>query len=140
MNEENTKKLYERFSNWFKPDWPPKTSLMAFGFECQDGWFDLIWKLCEDIEKLNPREEFRVVQVKQKFGGLRFYINGARSEKVLDLIHEAEQKSYTTCERCGNKGRLLEGGNWQSLCKECEEKREEEYRKKMQEWRKKKRN
>ena len=29
----------------------PNESLMCYGFECGDGWFDLIWELCEKIEK-----------------------------------------------------------------------------------------
>ena len=75
--------------------------------ECGDGWFDLIWNLCESIEKelelLNNSEEFMVIQVKEKFGQLRFY-STYKTDKILDLVQDAESKSQLICENCGNTG------------------------------------
>jgi len=55
-------------------------SLMCFGFECGDGWFDLIDVLCSTIQSYldsNPsKQQVVVVQVKEKFGTLRFYTEG----------------------------------------------------------------
>lgn len=42
-------------------------------------------------------------QVKEKFGGLRFYVNGA-TEKHWNYITFAESMSYRTCEVCGKPG------------------------------------
>lgn len=50
---------------------------MPFGFAHDDGWFHLVWCLCEDLEPLVTAYEketgcrFEVMQVKAKFGGLR---------------------------------------------------------------------
>jgi len=119
MNRENTKKLNDEFE-FFHPELPPTENLMCFGFECDDGWFDLIWKLCEDIRtelKVNPMD-FLVMQVKEKFGGLRFY-PGFASDKIFDLIDEAEEKSYEICETCGKPGKIT-GGNWvKTSCEKC---------------------
>ncbi|RLD64344.1 MAG: hypothetical protein DRJ01_01115 [Bacteroidetes bacterium] len=116
MNKQNTEKLFERF-NFFRPELPITESLMAFGFECGDGWFDIIWDLCEKIEPLVD-EEFNVFQVKEKFGGLRFYVDGS-SDIVYDLITEAEDKAEVTCEVCGKPGKSRGGGWIRTLCDEC---------------------
>lgn len=73
---------------------------MGFGFECGNGWYDLIYRLCEDIKQLNPPADFEVVQVKEKFGGLRFYVNSG-TEEIYNLISVAEEASLTICETCG---------------------------------------
>jgi len=66
MNPELEQKFFDRFK-FFHPEKSPKETLMCFGFECSDGWFQLIWDLCEDLEKIVP-EDFEVIQVKEKFG------------------------------------------------------------------------
>jgi len=94
---------------------------MGFGFECDDGWFNLIYKLMKDIKAVydTEQEHFYVVQVKEKFAGLRFYITGASSE-VLALIHAAENESYRICECCGKPGSMKVRGGWyKTLCEEC---------------------
>jgi RNA polymerase-binding transcription factor DksA len=70
-------------------------------------------------------EHFYVVQAKEKFGGLRFYITSAPQE-VHDLIHKAEEESYHICEECGKKGTLRKDlGWWLVLCeKHYKEKKE----------------
>jgi len=125
MNEENTKKLIENFPNFWKHAENLKASLMAFGFEVEDGWFPLLYKLCKDIqveldggdEKI--KEYFYVVQVKEKFAGLRFYVSSA-SKEIFALITEAERKSYETCEKCGASGTVkIRGGWYKTLCQAC---------------------
>ena len=71
------------------------------------GWHELIWKLCEDLEALDLPETFAVVQIKEKFGGLRFYENQVTSESKK-LIGDAEDKSMEICELCGKPGQLRE--------------------------------
>src|SRR5690606_27793367 len=53
----------------------PKGPLM-WGFEHGEGWTDLVAGLCQDIDtslRQDPGARFRVKQVKEKFGALRFY-------------------------------------------------------------------
>lgn len=57
------------------------------------------------------------VQVKEKFGGLRFYVNGA-NDKQYELIDFAESLSLTTCEVCGKKGKRNRSGWITTRCKE----------------------
>jgi hypothetical protein len=74
--------------------------------ECDEGWHDLIYELCSCISNLPYEDDFRVVQIKEKFGELRFYYDGRGSKEIDDLISEYEKKSTTVCEVCGEQGRV----------------------------------
>ena len=67
-------------------------------------------------------------QVKEKFGGLRFYVNGA-TDKHWNYISVAENMSYRTCEECGAPGKRYTDGWHRTLCDIHAEMdgREEEY-------------
>jgi hypothetical protein len=54
-------------------------------------------------------------QVKEKFGGLRFYVNGA-TDKHWNFISVAENMSYRTCEECGAPGKTYTDGWHRTLC------------------------
>ena len=62
------------------------------------------------------------VQVKEKFGALRFYIN-AGSDEIFKKIHSYENQSYETCETCGEKGELRLVGWYKTLCNKHHEER-----------------
>jgi hypothetical protein len=74
VNRENTRALFSKFP-FFYPESSLRESSMAFGFECGDGWYKLLLKLCNKIQdELNKspaeiKKNFRVVQVKEKFAG-----------------------------------------------------------------------
>lgn len=70
------------------------------------GWASLIDR-CYDA--LKP--ETYVLQVKEKFGGLRFYIGTGTTEE-FKAIDAAEHDSYHICERCGEPGKLREDLGW----------------------------
>ena len=55
------------------------------------------------------------VQVKEKFGGLRFYVQAA-TDKHYQYISFAESMSYRTCEECGNPGKTYTDGWHTTLC------------------------
>lgn len=62
-----------------------------------------------------PVEQVVAVQVKEKFGGLRFYYNGG-DDYIRGVVSMAEAMSYVTCETCGAPGKLR-GDRWvQTLC------------------------
>jgi hypothetical protein len=88
-----------------------------------DGWFDILWQLCEDLELLVAELEqatvrqFEILQVKEKFGGLRIHVNGA-DDAIRQRIEAAERESFRTCEVCGQPGELREGSWIKTLCNE----------------------
>jgi hypothetical protein len=57
----------------------------------------------------------RIDQVKEKFGGLRFYV-GSCPGWVQHIIATAEVASYETCEVCGKPGESRPGGWITTLC------------------------
>jgi len=59
-----------------------------------------------------------IVQVKEKYGGLRFYTYGG-NDYVRGMIDFAESMSYKICECCGNPGKLSQKGWWRTLCDPC---------------------
>lgn len=65
-----------------------------------------------------PYTGFAVSQVKEKFGGLRYYLARGGGDHIYSFITLAERLSECTCEVCGKHGALV-GTNWVStLCKE----------------------
>jgi hypothetical protein len=85
MRKELEQRLVERWPTWFNTGGDIRHTAMPRGFEHNDGWFDILWRLCEDLEPLVAefekagRPKFEVLQVKEKFGGLRFYVNCRRN-------------------------------------------------------------
>lgn len=61
-----------------------------------------------------------VLQVKEKFGGLRFYIGGG-DKHINDLISKAEKESFEICEYCGSIDDVKQtrGGWIKTLCWVC---------------------
>jgi len=101
--------------------YPTLYKALPYGFQCSDGWYDLLDTLSAVILRETERlpEEARdglfVIQVKEKFGGLRFYME--KSTPFIDgAISLAESISYRTCEECGQPGRTRNGGWIRVLC------------------------
>lgn len=57
----------------------------------------------------------RIQQIKEKFGGLRFYYDGGNDE-ISGMVRMAELWAGHTCEKCGNKGERRSGGWVRTLC------------------------
>jgi hypothetical protein len=114
--------LYRRMYS-MPPGKRPFWTIEAFGLECGDGWYNIIYNLSSNIEKLivampeDQREPYNVVQVKEKFGGLRFYMD-SETDEMSNLISDAEEESYKTCEECGKPGKQIGGGWIKTLCAE----------------------
>jgi hypothetical protein len=126
MQKELEQKLVERWPRWFNTGGDIRHTAMARGFEHEDGWFDILWRLCEGLEPLVAEFErttglkFEVRQVKEKFGGLRFYVNCRRNEAICQRIGIAMEEAYRTCEVCGQPGRQREGAYSKTVCDEHE--------------------
>lgn len=117
MSPELDKQLCEKYPKLFRQRNLPMTeTAMCWGFECGDGWYDLIDSLCGTIQNyidynqhLNV-PQIEVVQVKEKYGTLRFYTQGI-NEKIDGMIWFAESMSGRICEECGNPGKIR-GKGW----------------------------
>lgn len=123
MRKELEEALIKDFPDLFRYYLPGEDRpALHFGFECGDGWEPIIReaaaKLEAEIAKIGePAREHLMSdgglaanQIKEKFGTLRFYLDGA-TEAMHKIAEEAEHKSETTCESCGKPGRLR-GRRW----------------------------
>ena len=81
------------------------------------GWHALI----ETCFNVCVEHDVSVTQVKEKYGGLRFYVASALPA-VFAVIDECERLSYTVCEQCGEPGKPREGGWIRTLCDDCQSK------------------
>jgi len=92
-------------------------------FEVPPGWHQLVQKLVQDIIATNPSDELVILQIKEKFGGLRFYV-GVASDEVFNLIDIAEQESYKICQDCGTRKEVTTCGSawFRTVCSTCKEK------------------
>jgi hypothetical protein len=86
------------------------------GFDLPHGWTGLVWDLCT----LLNGEGYGVAceQVKEKFGGLRFYVD-RHDDSAVAAIRLAEMLSFRICQDCSKPGKRR-GGPWiRTLCDEC---------------------
>lgn len=104
-----------------KPDWLPNTHNLRFGLEHDKGWNHIVKPLVDYCIEHN----LEILQIKEKFGGLRFY---SQTDPILQqMVAAAEALCDRTCEFCGvpmePKKRTRKGGFWiKTLCDACYEK------------------
>ncbi len=123
-------KLRKKFSQLYA-DLYRHNTLMQWGIACDDGWYDLIYNLSSELQAWSDCKQIPIValQVKEKFGTLRYYISrvegGSRAwtaeecKEVLSIVDKYQKLSATTCELTGNVGRIRIKDNWfKTLCDE----------------------
>jgi hypothetical protein len=80
---------------------------------CGDGWYDLLDLLCGrlqfDIDH-NREPQIVAVQIKEKFGGLSFYVESG-NDRQRGMIDFASDIARRTCEQCGSPGWLISDRN-----------------------------
>lgn len=123
MKKELQNKLYKKYPKIFaQKNLGPRETLMCFGFECGDGWYWLIDGLCSSLQwhtDKNSYPQVEAIQVKEKFGGLRFYTNNI-DDYLSGYIAFAETLSYKICDKCGTTNNITTTKGWiRTICKEC---------------------
>lgn len=107
-------------------DWPQvygrtpcHSALAARGFECRPGWYPLIERLTAQLAEViaeDRLDRFYVTQVKEKFGGLRVYVQNGNA-RCQALIEEATREAAQTCEGCGRRPvKIRTHGGWLITC------------------------
>lgn len=92
--------------------------------ECGQGWFNLLDTLCDFITgqvKYSGCDPVVVTQIKEKFGGLRFYYTGG-NERIAGAALFAERLSEVICETCGAPGTIDADSGWlRCRCDNCKD-------------------
>ena len=121
MHHEKTERLFREFPDLFQRE------QLIHGFECQDGWFELIRTLAVRIREYQTQcsdlVDFGIVRVMQKMGGLRINIRGG-DVVIHGLIGEVLEASRSICELDGEPaaGLFVCAPHWfRYLCENCSE-------------------
>lgn len=98
---------------WTELDAMPKGWREAFGeLLCEE--------IQEELEKYNFVNEYSIVQIKEKFGSLRWYDNGIPSGcRVHEIIENYSACSEYICIRCGELDVPCTDGWIMPVCKNC---------------------
>ncbi len=137
MNEDQEFIEYEKFSKKMEEAYPKMFGQPYGGFAVGKGWYPILEKLCSNIQShidhVNSRREYlltknedndvipdavpqvTVAQIKEKFGGLRFYYEGG-DEQIHGMVRMAEAWADVACEECGGIGKRRHGGWVRTLC------------------------
>lgn len=114
-------KLFTKYPNLFhQRTLPPSESPLSRGIECGNGWYELIDKTCEKLKALKGKKHknMQFCQVKEKFGGLRLYMD-YDTDEAYEICRVAEIQSYRICEECGQAGTTNKDGWLRTLCNKC---------------------
>ena len=133
MNRDMEK--YDEFEQRMKEQFPNMFSQPYGGFAIGEGWWPIIESLCGNIQHyLNWKNKERevvpqvvVAQIKEKFGGLRFYYEGG-DDRIHGMVSMAESWADKSCETCGVPGQSRSGGWIKTLCNEHDAERQSQYK------------
>jgi hypothetical protein len=122
---------YDEFAKRMEETYPEMFGGQYGGFSIGPGWWPIVESLCADIQHhLNwKNRESQVVppvvveQIKEKFGGLRFYYQGG-DDTITGMVRMAESWASHSCEECGAPGVRRSGGWIRTLCDHHEEQRQ----------------
>jgi hypothetical protein len=143
-----TEEQYDEFRDYMHEKFPAMFASPYGGFAVGAGWWPIIKSLCSQIDaytkwrnntreallKDNPHKhkipaavpQVVVQQIKEKFGGLRFYYNGG-DEHISGMVRMAESWAGYSCEECGVPGERTEGGWIKTLCEKHRKERDARY-------------
>jgi hypothetical protein len=87
-------------------------------FECGDGWYSILEELGLELE--GTKKPITILQIKEKFGTLRVYLDPS-DPAVQSAVDYAEEQSARVCEKCSKPGSLCRSpyGWFRTLCVEC---------------------
>lgn len=125
-----TEQDYDVFVNRLHQKYPEMFSGQYGGVAVGEGWWSIIESLCDNIQShLNHRNglakqypdqhkpvpQVVIAQIKEKFGGLRFYYDGG-DDTIYGMVRMAEAWAGRSCEECGNVGKRFGDGWVRTLC------------------------
>ena len=101
--------------NYTRADDIPNGWRLAFGDQ-------MIEELSQLLKKYNIEKEYCIIQIKEEFGGLRWYDNGfpkEGSKEYFNWLHKYEDLSFKTCIECGKPATRISKGWISPYCSDC---------------------
>jgi hypothetical protein len=110
---------FDRFRKYVSGDVPVPTPWKP---PVGEGWHAMIFDALQKIDALvgGDASKFKIGQIKEKFGSLRFYCfvdDESAADEVFAIAEEIEARSATMCESCGAPAQIHGYGGWYAcLC------------------------
>lgn len=127
MKLETIEDLFEKHPRIFKLMEDPYYSISS---DLPPAWLKTVDSLCGCIQEyidninqnnkhLDPVDQVVCEQVKEKFGGLRFYYHGG-DKKCDGMVEMTEYLTWNICQNCGSDEDVQTTEGWIfRLCKNC---------------------
>ena len=113
MNNHKTNELYKKFPHLYRERQAPlESSGMGWGFQCEDGWYKIIYEMSKKIDKISKGGEFApaISQVSKHEDGTLYVAVSNITPPVADIVTRATEQSRLTCELCSYSPAFLRDG------------------------------
>lgn len=83
----------------------------VIAIEIDEGWYQLVLDCDTELTAIDPN--YKIYQIKEKFGGLRYYMSPCNEttlqqrDAMYDVIRKYEEAALRTCEATGKPGSLM---------------------------------
>ena len=103
MDSHKTNELYEKFPHLYRERTAPlESSHMAWGFQCENGWYKIIYEMSKKIDKISIEGVHApaISLVSRHEDGTLYVAVSNITPPVADIITSATEQSRLTCEFC----------------------------------------
>ena len=103
MDSQKTNELYEKFPHLYRERTAPlESSHMAWGFQCESGWYKIIYEMSKKIDKISTEGEHApaISLVSRHEDGTLYVAVSNITPPVADIVTRATEQSRLTCEFC----------------------------------------
>ena len=103
MDSHKTNELYEKFPHLYRERTAPlESSDMGWGFQCENGWYKIIYEMSKKIDKISKEGEFApaIAEVSRHEDGTLYVAVSNITPPVADIVTSATEQSRLTCEFC----------------------------------------
>ena len=82
--------------------------------DVDEGWYQIVVDCDKELTAIDPH--YQIFQIKEKFGGLRYYFQPSQSDTLkamIEVVSKYEAIAARTCEATGGPGVLMKSiGGW----------------------------
>jgi hypothetical protein len=103
MDSQKTNELYEKFPHLYRERTAPlESSGMGWGFQCENGWYKIIYEMSKKIDKISTEGEHApaISLVSRHEDGTLYVAVSNITPPVADIVTRATEQSRLTCEFC----------------------------------------
>ncbi len=103
MDSQKTNELYEKFPHLYRERTAPlESSHMPWGFQCENGWYKIIYEMSKKIDKISTEGEHApaISLVSRHEDGTLYVAVSNITPPIADIVTRATEQSRLTCEFC----------------------------------------